>query len=110
MTVQERVRTAARTVADSVREMFPHYRDRSTFHERQLGIFLRGNKDLYEALTGIIQSRIEGRANLPEPSDPLQCKSMMARDRECQSILSRLSLIYRSPAPQPAEEGGEPPA
>lgn len=104
MTVPRGVQSAARRVSDMVRDMVPHFRQRLTRDEQRLGIYLRGNMELFEALTGLVQSRIEGRGKLPVPSNPILCKAMMERDRELQWLLSRLEFVYRSPAPQLAEE------
>lgn len=100
-----------RRVTDIVRDLIPRFRYRLSHDEQQLGIYLRGNKDLFESLTGLIQSRIGGRASLPVPSDPIVCKAMLERDRELQWLLSRLEFVYKSPVSEPAEaEQGEQPA
>lgn len=96
-------------VADMVRDMMPTARTQINPQDEALGIHLRGNEALYTALTNIIKSRIEGRAQLPEPSDPLVCKSMMARDRELQLLLRRLEFIYLSPS-QTGDTGEQPAA
>lgn len=110
MTIPRALQGQFTRVADLVRSLVPGVRGPAmlTQDEAQLGVFLRGNGPLYDALRGIIEARIEGRLSLPEPSDPLVCKSMLARDRECQLLLLRLELIYRGPAPSADE--GEPPA
>ena len=87
-----------------LQDFLPQFRNRLTASESRLGIHLRGNQDLFESLRDLIQERIEGRAKLPEPTDPLTCKSMVARDRELQAILARLEFVYRSPVLQAAEE------
>jgi hypothetical protein len=110
MTVPRGVQAATRRVSDMVRDILPFMRNRLSADEQRLGVHLRGNTAMYEALTGIIQSRVTGRAKLPEPSDPLMCKSMLARDRELQWLLSRLEQVYHSPASQPGDTEGEPPA
>ena len=102
------VRAATQKITDVLGDFLPKFRDRLTPDEQDLGIYLRGNKELYEALTKVIQFRIEGRAKVPEPSDPLMCKSMLARDRELQTLLSRLEYVYRSPVLQPADDGEQP--
>jgi hypothetical protein len=104
MTVPPGMSSAARKVSDIVREMVPHFRPRLSRDEQLVGVHLRGNEQLFEGLKGILQSRIEGRARVPEPSDPLVCKSMLAHDREVQWLLSRLEFIYRSPVSEPGEE------
>jgi hypothetical protein len=90
--------------------MVPRLRQRMSDDERQVAKHLRGNTDLRDGLKGIIQARIEGRLQLPEPSDPVVCKSMAARDRELQWLLGRLELIYRSPVSEPADLDDEQPA
>lgn len=110
MTVPRGIAAMTRRVSDMVREMIPRLRHPPMkVDEQQLGVYLRGNAPLYGALVGIINSRIAGRANVPEPSDPLICKSMMARDRELQWLLGRLEYVYQSPVQQ-AHEDSEPPA
>ena len=101
-------------LADFVRKMIPKWRGGALTHdEQELGVHLRGNAPLHEALIGIITSRIRGRANVPVPSDPLMCKSMLERDNELRWLLSRLDFVYRSPVSQdipPEQEDGEQPA
>lgn len=109
MTVPPKFKSAARKVSDMVREMFPTLRVSLGKHEAALGIYLRGNKDMLDALEGMIQERIEGRAVLPEPSDPLMCKSMMARDRELRWLMSRFRFVFASLPSDPVEDSGEQP-
>ena len=98
-------------VADMVRNMTPFVRgDRLSPDERALGVFLRGNTELLGVLSNIIQSRIEGRANLPVPSDPIDCKAMVDRDSELRWLLRRLEFVHASPVAEPAEDHGEQPA
>lgn len=110
MTVPKGVRARTQKVADMLRDIIPQFRHRLTPDEERLGIHLRGNQDLYEALSNLILSRIEGRAKLPEPSDPVVCKSMLAKDRELEWVLLRLEFVYRSPALKSVEDHSEPPA
>jgi len=110
MTTPPGFKTEPRRVMDAVRKMVPFMRQPFSPGELALGIHLRGNVALYESLTGIIKARLEGRASLPEPSDPLKCKSVLARDGELRWLLSRLELIHQSPALQPVEQPGEQPA
>jgi hypothetical protein len=94
-----------------VMDMLPRMRGGSlTREEQSVGIHLRGNAALYEGLTDLIRSRIQGRASVPEPTDPVMCKSMVARDRELQWLLVRLEAIYHSPVVQPGHSEGEQPA
>jgi hypothetical protein len=108
MTIPKFTQEVREKLSDYVRNLFPVVRTRMSKEEVDLGIHLRGNPKLYEALTAIIKTRIEGRAGIPEPSDPLDCKSMLARDRELQWLLSRLAFVYSSPVNQ--QEDGELPA
>ncbi|KKN27292.1 hypothetical protein LCGC14_0866070 [marine sediment metagenome] len=98
-----------RRVVDIVRDLVPRFRNSLSPVEQRVAIYLRGNENLFEGLKALIELRIQGRANVPEPSDPIQCKSMLARDREIQSFLTRLEFIYKSPIKQPAPDDGEPP-
>lgn len=104
MTIPKGVKAATQKLTDMLGELMPQFRNRLTANEQRIGIHLRGNQDLYEGLRELIESRIKGRAKLPEPRDPVVCKSMVARDRELQVILSTLEFIYKSPAVQLAEE------
>ena len=110
MTIPKVLSEGRERLTDFVRQLMPVGVGRMTDRENAVAIHLRGNEKLYQALTSLISSRVEGRARLPEPSDPLVCKSMMARDKELQWLLSRLEFIYTSPASPPADRHGEPPA
>jgi len=94
-------------VADMVRDMIPRIRITMSKDEAALAVHLRGNDPLHVAIRNLILSRIEGRAAVPEPTDPLACKSMVARDRELTWLLGRLDFIHRSPSQ--AQVSGEPP-
>ncbi len=109
MTTPRGMQGTVRKVSDMVRDMIPRLRHQPLLaDEQKVAVHLRGNDMLLEGLRGIIQARIGIRLSLPEPSDPVVCKSMVARDRELQWLLSRLEYIYRSPVSQPADnEGGE---
>lgn len=91
-----------------VREWLPTMRYRMSPEEASLGIYLRGNTPLMQALCALLQARISGRAKAQEPSDPMECKSMIARDREIQWLLGRLDFIYHSPVNPPGDDA-EPP-
>lgn len=93
-----------RTVAEMVRRMVPSLRRTLTPEEHTLSVYLRGNEDMFNSLKGIIESRMKGRAGVPEPSDPVECKSMVARDRELLWLLAKLEFIYRSPIAVPTEQ------
>ena len=110
MTIPRFIQDIPRRVADMVRESIPRLRSILPPEERALAPHLRGNAALYESLCILLKSRIEGRATLPEPADPLACKSFVARDREVQAILRQLDRIYRSPVSPPGDNDGEPPA
>lgn len=103
-------RQAFAKVTDYVRTLLPAMRHGLSEAEQALATHLRGNERLYNDLTAVLRGRIEGRARVAEPSDPLVCKSMLARDREVQFLLGRLDLLYRSPVNEVAsEEDGEQP-
>lgn len=104
MTVPRNMPQMVSKVSEMVRGLIPTYRDRTTTDERTVGVYLRGNQDLLLGLSGIIKSRIEGRAKVPEPSDPVQCKAMLARDRELQWLLAKLEFIYTSPVAATGEQ------
>ena len=109
MTIPKFTQEVRQKLSDYVQGLFPALRNRMSKEETDLAILLRGNQRLYEALVAVIKSRIEGRAGVAEPSDPLVCKSMLARDRELQFLLNRLAFLYSSPVnPQP--DDGEQPA
>lgn len=111
VTIPRGMQGAARKVSDLVREMVPFMRRSLTADEALVAVYLRGNENLLKGLRAMVQSRIEGRAHLPEPSDPLVCKSMVARDRELQWLMSRLEFIHRSPMSEPvAQDDSEQPA
>lgn len=96
--------SAIRKVSDMVREWLPQMRFQMSTLETNLAVHLRGNSTLMDALTALIKSRISGRVLIAEPSDPIACKSMLARDRELQWLLSRLEFIYRSPVNPTGED------
>jgi hypothetical protein len=104
------MKAATERVTDFVRGLGVKQRSRISEIDEALGVYLRGNEPLFKALSDMLNARIEGRAKLPEPSDPLQCKSILARDREVQAILGRLNYVYRSPVSQPVEDDSEQPA
>lgn len=98
------------SVTNMVRDMIPFMRARMSGEEMDLAIYLRGNEPLYNSLVSVIRAKIEGRARLPEPSDPLECKSRMARDHELRWLLNRLEFIHRAPVLQPVDSRDEQPA
>ena len=93
-----RISSTMNRVSDMVREMVPFLRRAQSPQEIELALHLRGNVALYNALIAIIDLRIRGRAGVPEPSDPVLCKSMLARDRELQWLRDALERAYRAPA------------
>jgi hypothetical protein len=97
-------------VRDMVLALFPSHRTLFSPQEEAFAPHLRGNTPLYEALTTFVNSRIDGRAQQPVPSDPIDCRASMERDYELRWLLSRLDLIYRSPVNPQAADEGEPPA
>lgn len=98
MSILKDIAGNARRVSDMVREMFPRFRTALSEEDRDLAVHLRGNERLYNALTAILRSRIQGRDQLPVPSDPLTCKSILERNNELRWMLSKLEYLYRSPA------------
>ena len=91
-------------VADMVRGLATRFRTpRLTVHEAALAVHLRGNVALYDSLTTFIRARIESRLALPEPDDPLTCKSILARTDELRWVLARLEYVHRSPINPEAE-------
>ena len=109
MTVGRSILETGQRVSDLVRGLALRRRGpRMTPEEAELANHLRGNTALFESLTRLLQTRIAGRANVPEPSDPLEAKSMLARDREIQWVLKELEALYHAPV-NPAGESGEPP-
>lgn len=110
MTIPRGFQNVSQRVSEMVMGMVPKFRQSFSKDETELAVHIRGNESLYNSLANLIKSRIEGRAHLPLPSNPLDCHSSMARDRELQWLLSRLEFIYHSPARQEAERTGEQPA
>jgi len=90
-----------------VRGFVPQLRSTMSPEERTVGAYLRGNEHLFNSLVDLIESRIRGRATLPVPSDPLQCKAILDRDSELRWLLSRLEFVYHSPVAQPADDRSE---
>ena len=107
MTIPPAFRSVIPRVADMVRGMFPAFRNSLSADEQTLAIFLRGNRELYDALVNVIKVRTEGRAKVPLPSNPMDCVVSMARDRELRWLLSRLEAIMHSPADS-AQDGEQP--
>jgi hypothetical protein len=99
----------ARNVAEMVRQIIPTHRFRMSAEEQRLAILLRGNQELLDAIKGVLNARIQGRALTAEPSDPVACKSMIARDRELQGFIARLDFMFHSPINSPAERDREQP-
>jgi hypothetical protein len=98
----------AKRVSDLVRELIPSFRKTQSREFGQIAVHLRGNEDLYEGLKSMISSRIEGRANLPVPSDPLECMRRLAMDKEASIVLAQLESIYTSPVLEPAKDSEQP--
>lgn len=78
-------------------------------HEEDLGTHLRGNEPLYEAIVGMLEARIDHRASLPVPPEPIDCRASMERDHELRILLNRIEYIYHSPV-VPIHDDGEQPA
>ena len=92
-----------------VRDMIGRVCHPETEHHEKLRPHLRGNAALFEALSRLITSRIEGRASLRMPSDPLQAYARLAADKEDKWLLGQLDFVYRGPMQQPAEIDSEQP-
>jgi hypothetical protein len=110
MTIPPGIKSIPRKVSDMVREMVPRFRQALSEEEAALGLHLRGNAALLEALTNLLRTRIEGRAQIPAPTDLLVCKAMIERDREIQWIISRLEYIHASPVAELEQSDREQPA
>ena len=90
-----------------VRELIPHFRNRVTKDEIDLSVHLRTNEPLYRLLRHIVESRISGRMNVAEPSNPIDCKALLARDGECRWFLNVLERAFTSPVKPPEGEHPE---
>lgn len=108
-TVPKYISDAGQRVREMVVNMLPRLRRNITPEEESVAVYLRGNKNLYEGLTAMISGRLEGRANLPVPSDPIICRGMLERDHELRWLQSRIDYIYHSHPPQPGESDAEQP-
>jgi hypothetical protein len=109
MTIPRPIHRTAQRLADVVGRMLPYLRHGGlTREESSLGIHLRGNQALRDALVAFLKTRIEGRAQQQEPTDPLVCKSWLARDREIQWAINRLDFVFRSPVRDAADDGEQP--
>lgn len=95
-------------VTDMVREMVPKWKYRLTVSEASLGLHLRGNTELLEALSNLITERIRSREVKEIPSDPVDCKTTMARDKELRWIISRFEYVYHSPVASETQQGEQP--
>ena len=90
-----------------VRDMIPRMRVVLTREESELAPYLRGNEALLKALSNLILARLDGRALAPVPSDPTECKAVMAMDRELRWVINRLEFVCHSPA-NPQAQNVEP--
>lgn len=100
-----------KSVTDVIRQFArARFAPRMSPIEAALAVHLRGNDALHDALTTYLYARIAGRASVAEPTDPLACKSMVARDREVQAIVAGIDYLFHSPAnTATSEENGEQP-
>ncbi len=98
------------SLTDMVMRLVPNMRDSLSVTERALAPHLRGNADLLGGLKAIIEERIGVRNRQQVPSDPMECKVMLERDRELQWLLSRLEVVCHSPVNEEVDDRGEPPA
>ena len=95
-------------VADMLRSILPSRVLTIAPHEEALGVHLRGNAPLYEAIIGMLEARIDHRASLPVPDDPIACKASMERDHELRILLNRIEYIYKSPVTLTHDDGEQP--
>ena len=96
-------------VADMVREWLPTLRYHLTVEEQQLATLIRGNEALVGSLESFVLARINGRANLPESSDPLECRVRAAKDYELRWLMNRIRFVQKSPInPQVGDNGEQP--
>lgn len=110
MTIPPGLRSATKRVSDILRELMPQSRQVMSGDERMVATYLRGNDNLLQGLKGILESRLEGRASLPTPSDPLECMRRIAMDKELRWVLAKLEFIFRSPVSEASEiDDGEQP-
>ena len=98
-----------RRVSDIVRDMIPFMRNQMSPQERNLAVHIRGNELLFQALNAVLMARLEGRARLPVPSDPIKSHTRVVADSELRWLIGRLNYLYHSPVVDPASNRGEPP-
>jgi hypothetical protein len=110
VTIPEFSEGVRRKLSDFVRELLATKQHKPIPEEQTVGTFLSANPAFTAALRNLIQSRISARASIPEPGEPMDCKSMIARDRELQWLLRRLEDLSLAPASAPGTRAGEPPA
>ena len=110
MTVPPGFKAVRQSVTGMLTSFLPKFRHSLSKQESRLGVSLRGNAELFEALNELITSRIEARAHRPLPSTPQVCQVSMAMDKELQWLLSRLELVYHSPLAEAGELGEQPAA
>ena len=79
-------------------------------NELDLAAHLRGNTPLYEAMRTFLTARLDARAAMPVPPEPVDCRAVLERNAEVRQVLARLDIIFRSPVNQPADDDGEQPA
>ena len=76
--------------------------------ELNLAAHLRGNTPLYEAMLNFLTSRLDARAAMPVPPEPIDCRAVLDRNSEIRQVLARLDAVYRSPVNPPADDGEQP--
>ncbi len=96
-------------VRDFVREAVPVLRNRMSGDESDLGVHLRGNESLLNALKGVINARIERRDAQDVPADPNQCMASMVRSKELRWLISRLESVFSSPVVGQEKDDSEQP-
>lgn len=95
-------------LSEMVREMVPFMKDRRGREEWALAEHMRGNVTLHETLRKIIQARIEGRLLMVEPTNPLDCRALLARQAECKWFLALLERAFSAPVQMPPSEREQP--
>ena len=94
MTIPKNVQAGFTRVSDVVRDLWTKPGRRAmAVRDNEMRLLLQGQDKLYELLTGLIRERIDMRAALAMPADPLASFTSMARDKEAFWLLSKLEYI-----------------
>lgn len=81
----------------------PFLRHRLSKDEQALALHMSGNVALYEAFKKVIESRLSGRLLMVEPTNPNDCRAILARNAECKWFLSLLERVFKAPALSPSD-------